>query len=136
MLATNSRVYVVDRANHRVQQFTSSGSFVGLWGSYGTADGQFIYPGYVGATNGGVIFIADTGNERVQYFSASGSFLGKWGSPGSGNGQFDRPLGVVPLADGSRVYVADSYNHRIQYFRETFPNVAPSSVGRIKALFK
>jgi hypothetical protein len=72
----------------------------------------------------------------VQYFSSSGSFLGKWGESGQGNGQFNTPLGVAPLPDGTRVHVADSYNHRIQYFRDTYPAVVPSSLGRIKGLFR
>jgi DNA-binding beta-propeller fold protein YncE len=82
------------------------------------------------------MYVADRNNNRIQYFTRSGSFLGKWGSPGSGNGQFNWPHGVAITANGNRIYVADYNNHRIQYFRWSPAAVVPSSVGRIKALFK
>jgi DNA-binding beta-propeller fold protein YncE len=84
----------------------------------------------------GIVYVADARNHRVQYFTPSGSFLGKWGSFGTGNGQFNWPSAVGVTANGARVYVADYRNHRIQYFRESLPTVTPSSVGRIKALFR
>src|SRR5206468_1027667 len=37
-------VYVADTANHRVQVFDPSGTFLRAWGSYGTGDGQFLEP--------------------------------------------------------------------------------------------
>jgi hypothetical protein len=32
--ALNGNIYVVDRLNHRVQYFTSNGSFIGKWGKF------------------------------------------------------------------------------------------------------
>jgi DNA-binding beta-propeller fold protein YncE len=37
-------VYVVDSFNNRVQKFTSDGTFIREWGSFGTGDGQFNNP--------------------------------------------------------------------------------------------
>ena len=34
-------VYVVDQGNHRVQEFTSEGTFLAEWGSYGSGNGEF-----------------------------------------------------------------------------------------------
>ncbi|HUV86596.1 MAG TPA: 6-bladed beta-propeller, partial [bacterium] len=82
------------------------------------------------------VFVADH-NDRVQYFTASGSFLGKLGTSGSGNGQFNSPADVAFSAKDARLYVADYNNHRIQYFvdEEQFA-VSPTSLGRVKALFR
>ena len=40
----SGNVYVADTANNRVQKFTSTGTFVTKWGSFGTGDGQFDAP--------------------------------------------------------------------------------------------
>ncbi len=76
------------------------------------------------------------GANTLRRYTVSGSFLGKWGTPGRGNGEFDWPWGVAVTATGGRIYVADHSNHRIQYFRWSPAAVVPSSVGRIKALFR
>jgi sugar lactone lactonase YvrE len=78
----------------------------------------------------------DKNNDRVQYFTSSGSFLGKWGKEGSGDGEFDTPNCAAFSPDGRRVYVGDLWNDRVQYFRWTDSRVAPTSLGRVKTLFR
>jgi DNA-binding beta-propeller fold protein YncE len=45
-LATDlsDNVYVADANNHRIQKFTSTGAFLGKWGSFGSGDGEFSFP--------------------------------------------------------------------------------------------
>jgi DNA-binding beta-propeller fold protein YncE len=38
---SDGNVYVVDRFNHRIQKFTSTGIFLDKWGGFGTGDGKF-----------------------------------------------------------------------------------------------
>jgi len=83
----------------------------------------------------GDVFIADLGNFRIQYFTASGSFLGMWGKRGDGPGEFDYAYGVAVARTADRVYTVEMHNHRVQYFRKSEPAVAPTSLGRVKALF-
>src|SRR5205823_1205028 len=84
----------------------NSGAFLTTWGSAGSGDGQFAYPGGVAVDGSGNVFVADTGNDRVQKFTNTGTFLTKWGSPGTGDGQFSLPEGVA--VDGSgNVFVTD-----------------------------
>ncbi|NIT35076.1 MAG: hypothetical protein GTN49_01020 [candidate division Zixibacteria bacterium] len=135
-LNPNGNVYVIDTYNNRVQYFTGTGSFLGRWGTYGSGNGEFRYPEGITVAPNGNVYVADTQRHRIQYFTAAGSFLGKWGTRGSGNGELYWPAGVAPSPTATRVYVADTFNYRIQYFRWTEPAVAPSSVGRIKALFR
>ncbi len=112
-------VYVADTGNHRIQRFTDNGSVqmdsFGVWGSYGSGDGQFISPRGVATGWGGSIYVADTGNHRIQNFTEFGKFVTKWGSYGSGKGQFNDPRGVAADNQGD-VYVADTGNDRIQKF--------------------
>ncbi len=122
--------------NDRVQYFTSSGSYLGKWGSKGTGDGQFNLPWGVALAPDGNAYVTDGWNHRIQYFTPTGSFLGKWGSYGKGNGQFYLPRGIAFNAAGGRVYVCDAGNARIQYFRRSDPRVEPTSLGRVKALFR
>jgi streptogramin lyase len=114
-------VYVADTYNHRIQKFTSDGSFITQWGTsgtYGREPGQFYYPTGVAVDESGNIYVADRNNERIQKFTSSGAYSTYWGSPGREPGQFYQPCGV-DVDDSGNVYVADTYNHRIQKFDST-----------------
>ena len=130
------KVYISNPDRYCIMCFTYTGDLLASWGSRGTANGQFKYPTGLAISGDGTIFVADPGNDRVQYFTSKGAFLGKWGSYGSGNGQFDMPFAAAARRTGSRVYVADTRNHRIQYFNRNEPAVTPTSLGRVKALFR
>ncbi len=105
---------LVDRGNHRIQKFTSSGVFITKWSSIGEGDGQFSAPWGVAADAAGNIFVGDYGNQRIQKFTSTGTFLGKWGSYGSGDGWFINPAGVATDTSGN-VYVAEG-GYRVQKF--------------------
>ncbi len=135
-VAPNGDIYVADSLNHRVQYFTYAGSFKGKWGSRGSGDGQFDEPVDVAVGPDGRVYVLDRLNYRVQYFTSAGSFLGKFGTRGKGPGEFESSYGLVLTPDGRRLYVADTSNNRIQYFRWSDTVITPSSLGRVKALFR
>jgi len=115
----NGAVYVADAYNHRIQKFTSNGSYVGKWGGYGTGDGQFSFPTDVAVGKGGAIVVSDTSNNRVQKFACDNSnYLLKWGGPGDGPKQFNFTNNLNGIAVDSKgyVYVTDHGNNRIQKF--------------------
>jgi len=121
-VSSSGDVYVADSQdgsatlrNDRIQRFTSDGAFLGMWGSSGTGNGQFDFPGGVAVEGSGAVYVADLRNDRIQKFTSDGTFVKKWGSHGSGNGQFDVPVGVA--VDGfGHVYVGDFHNQRVQKF--------------------
>lgn len=107
-VAPNGRVYVVEFQNHRVQYFTSSGSYLGMWKVNG-------YPLGAGVAPNGNVYVVSSADKCVQYFTPSGSFLGGWGAYGRGNGQFDGAWDVAVAPNGD-VYVVDTQNDRVQHF--------------------
>ena len=100
---------MADTGNHRIQKFTSDGTFVTKWGTEGEGDEQFDSPYKVAVDAGGNVYVADTGNHRIQKFTSDGTFLRKWGNWGSGNLQFAYPGGVTADAAGN-VYVSSHSN--------------------------
>jgi DNA-binding beta-propeller fold protein YncE len=135
-VASNGNVYVVDNGNDRIQYFTSTGSFLGMWGEWGEKPGEFDWPNGIDVANTGIVLVANTYNDRVDYFTSTGSYLGIFGGPGSGPGQFYLDYDVAVSPSDTRVYVTDFVNARVQYFDDTITAVVPSSLGRVKALFR
>ncbi len=120
-------VYVADGCTHRIEKFTSDGTFLGWWGkdweddytgwhppgsgktpSLGHDDGQFWGPGAVAVDAARNVYVADSGNDRIQKFTSSGVFLTKFGSLfDCGMGQGIVLGGIAVDVDGN-VYVSDS----------------------------
>ena len=65
----SGNVYVADSGNHRIQKFTSTGTFITKWGSLGSGDGQFNEPGGVAVDALGNVYVGDSNNFRIQKFA-------------------------------------------------------------------
>jgi sugar lactone lactonase YvrE len=126
-ISNNNVVYIV--AGSGVQYFTSTGSHLGSW----------VVPSarcVAVAPNGEVFVTTVNADNFVRRYNPSGSLIEAWGSSGSGPGEFQGPNGIAVSPDGIRVYVADTGNRRIQYFNRNVPAVSPTSLGKVKALFR
>lgn len=108
--------YVSERCGNTIDKFTSAGTFLTRWGSFGIASAQFNSPKYITVDGSNNIYVADNMNSRVQKFTSSGTYITQWGSPGSGNGQFSGTTGIAVDTNNNWVYVIDSNNSRIQKF--------------------
>jgi DNA-binding beta-propeller fold protein YncE len=128
---SSRNVFVSDNGNHRIQKFhianpcptgttqvATNICFVTKWGTEGSGDGQFLWPGGMAIDSSGNLYVADSLNDRIQKFSNSGNFITSWGMLGSGDGQFSWPADVAVGPDGS-VFVTDMDNYRIQKFSST-----------------
>jgi hypothetical protein len=103
--AVTHDVYVADSGNRRVDEFSSSGTFIRAWG-WGVGDGitaalqtctltcfagisgsgagQFVTPAFVAVDNSagaskGDVYVGDTGDNLVTKFSSEGSLIASWG---------------------------------------------------------
>jgi hypothetical protein len=115
-VGSSGSVYVVDTLNHRIQKFTSSGTYLSQWGNNGQGDGQFNAPYGIAIGSSEAVYVADTYNHRIQAFTSSGIFITKWGSVGSGDGQFLNPTAIAIDVESGFVFVADTFNNRVQKF--------------------
>ena len=112
----NKKVYVVDKANDRIQVLNSDLTFSNIiGGEYGTKDKEFAFPWGITCDSTGNVYVADSGNNRIQVFTASGKFLRQFGHHGNGEGELDWPVGVAVDSRGM-VFVSDYNNNRISVF--------------------
>jgi DNA-binding beta-propeller fold protein YncE len=81
--------------------------FRGMWGTYGTGDGQFNWPSALSIDSNGNVYVADTNNQRIQKFTDKGIFLDKWGSHGNGEGEFYTPFDIA-VDSNDDIYVLDT----------------------------
>ncbi len=108
-------IYATDSTANRVFRFSSSGAFLGEFGSFGSGEGQFRNPLGIDVTPS-FVYVVDSDNDRVQRFDQTGTFVSEWGTFGLGAGEFDAPYGVA--VDGTGVYVTDQGNDRVQKFTD------------------
>src|SRR6267378_7056398 len=78
---SSGTVFVTDFYNHRIQQFSTAGSYLSQMTYAGF--GKFSTQYSVASDSIGNVYVADTGNNRVQEFTRTGAFLIGWGSLGS-----------------------------------------------------
>ncbi|NMC46993.1 MAG: hypothetical protein GYA52_09190 [Chloroflexi bacterium] len=114
-VAPDSSVYVADTWNHRIQKFTSGGTFISMWGYFAQGDSPQGYWGPRSLTTDadGNVYFSDTGNKRIVAFDKDGNFLAQFGSSGASYGQFNEPVGIA-LDENNHLYIADTWNHRVQ----------------------
>jgi tripartite motif-containing protein 71 len=61
-----TRVYVADKAKHRIKVWTKAGVFIGAFGTKGTGNGQFENPMGLATLGEGRILVLDAAGERIQ----------------------------------------------------------------------
>ncbi len=109
-------VYVTEfsRTDTRIHKISPAGQLLFTFGSYGTGDGQMIFPSGISVDAQGNVFVSDQGNHRLQKFSPAGQFRWQAGHVPA-DGQFWGPRGIAADKDGN-LYVADQNHSRIQVF--------------------
>ena len=73
----SGNVYVADTGNHRIQKFTSTGTYLTQWATGGAPFG-------VAVDADGNVYVAGLGNS-IQKFTGTGAYLTQWGASGSGD---------------------------------------------------
>jgi hypothetical protein len=105
------QLYVADSSNNRIQIFSSTGEFVGAFGTHGKLNGQFSWP--VGlCVSHDRIYVSDNMNNRIQIFALDGSYLNSIGLSNKPTCQLLTPYDLC--CDGDLLFIADTGNKRIQ----------------------
>ena len=112
----HDEIAVTDFGNHRIQVFSSNGTYLRSFGTKGDKQGEFNYPtGIAFDRKNGSILVVDRENHRVQLFSEQGEYLNHFGEQGNLDHQLDSPRGLSVDSD-CNVIVADSGNKLIKIF--------------------
>lgn len=124
-IAVDGSIYVADSKNNQIKRFSTGGTLLDAWGSFGSttdqsaAGGTFYEPWDVATAPDGSVYVADTWNHRIQKFTADGTFLRSWGffAQGSSELGYWGPRSVTVDEEGN-VYFSDTGNKRIVVFDE------------------
>jgi RHS repeat-associated protein len=73
-------IWVVDKANNRIEQFTEGGGSPKAFGSLGSSGGKLSSPSGIVIDPSGNIWVTDTGNTRVEEFNEKGEFVATFGT--------------------------------------------------------
>lgn len=106
-------VWVVDRTNRRVEEFSESGQFLRQFGSAGSGNGQFMDPCGIAISSNGNIVVSDMTNNNVQAFTPTGQFIRTITYSG-----FADPYAIAP-APGGALWVGDNSAHHVFELSET-----------------
>jgi YD repeat-containing protein len=118
---SSGHLWVTDSGNNRVQEFSSTGTYMAKFGTAGTGNGQFNHPQGIAFDSSGRMFVADFGNNRIQEFTSTGAFIATFATRGSGEGQLSKPQGIG-IAPNGDVWVGDMNNGRLEQYRLAAPS--------------
>jgi DNA-binding beta-propeller fold protein YncE len=124
-IAPDGTLWVADGQNSRFQHFAPDGTFLEVWGTPGSGEGEFDFTfvdwdasGAMAFDAAGNRYVADPGNHRVQKFDPNGAFVMTWGQEGSEPGEFGHIYDIATDGAG-RIYVIDDVRNDIQVFDGT-----------------
>ena len=111
----HNEIAVTDKDNHRVQVFSSDGTYLRSFGRKGDEQGEFNNPTGIAFNGNGNIIVSDASNSRVQILGDQGEHLNQFGGRGNLDHQLNAPHGLSVDNDGN-IIVADRLNKLIKIF--------------------
>ena len=112
-VAVNERdeIAVSDSGNHRVQVFSSDGTYLRSFGEEGNRQGQFQTPSGIAFGTNDNIIVGESGNQFIQIFNGEGKYLSHFCS----NSSSTKSPGLSLDSDGN-IIVPDCQNKLIKIF--------------------
>ena len=108
-------IAVTDAHNHRVQVFSSDGTYLRSFGRKGDKQGEFNWPAGIAFNKNSRSIVVDNNNHRVQLFNEKGEYLSQFGGEGNLDHQLRDPFGLSIDMNGN-IVVADLGNKVIKTF--------------------
>lgn len=113
-IGNEGSIWIADTHGHRVRVLDLHGDEMLTFGTYGTGDGEFLYPTDIAFGGDGTVYVSEYGgNDRISVFTKEGVFLRSFGHHGKEMDAFRRPQSIVIHPTSDELYIADSANHRI-----------------------
>ncbi len=110
----NSRIYITDTSNFRVQVFDYNGKALFKFGKDGKGQGEFQFPYGIAADSNNQIYVADMWANNVQVFTPEGKFIKYFARDKQGKSEIGKPTGLF-IRDG-KLYEADLESNSIKAF--------------------
>jgi prepilin-type N-terminal cleavage/methylation domain-containing protein len=126
---TSGNLWVTDLENQRVEEFSSSGTYLSQFSANVSGVGGANL-GDIALDSSGNVWVTDWANNRVLKYTSNGTFLlgigagyqgvgGSIGSAGSANGQFADYIFGIAVDSSNNVWVVESSNERVQKFNSS-----------------
>ena len=114
-VAVNERdeIAVTDMSNHRVQVFSSDGTYLRSFGRKGDKQGELNWPAGIAFEKNGCSIVVDKNNHRVQLFNEQGEYLSQFGGKGNLDHQLRDPF-CLSIDGNGNIVVADPGNKLIK----------------------
>jgi sugar lactone lactonase YvrE len=118
-------IWVADRENDRVQEFSAKGEYLSQFGSPGAGQGQLSDPRGVAINSQGNLWIADAGNGRIEEFTPQGQYVREAGGLEGGVDHLTAPYGLLSTeSEGAHyLWATDGAADRVVEFKETTQGV-------------
>ena len=108
-------IAVTDTHNHKIQVFSSDGTYLRSFGRIGDKQGELNWPAGIAFDKNSRSIVVDSDNHRVQMFNEQGEYLSQFGDEGNLDHQLRDPYGVSVDTNGN-IIVADAGNKFIKIF--------------------
>jgi DNA-binding beta-propeller fold protein YncE len=112
----DSRIYVSDTMNYRIEVFGADLDYMSSFGSLGVRPGQFRRPKGIAVDADNVVYVVDSDYNNFQMFTADGEALMWVGELGERPGQMQLPAGIAVDRLRRRIVVTEQVNRRVQQF--------------------
>ena len=109
---SRNRIYVADTHNHRVQVFSTNGTYLQTLGVRGENEpDSYYYAVGIDCDEDGRLYCMSWYGGIINIYDAKGRFLHAIGKHGNGPGEFNEAYGLT--CHQGTIWVADTYNNRL-----------------------